>query len=288
MVKDILGRGSFVKQSSISRERLCELCDVFLNDITQCTWDGFIGAETYTCGMLYRLFGISIMKQRLIPMYEKKTGKMWKHLYPYHELRMSIRPEGFLDASKRLIISILKEMGADEEKAIILDQPFPGDDPESCMKYFDNSLAFVVDRDPRDLFIFLQTRLKNRGSFMPYENVDNYIEYYRAIRQKRHNNKISNRVLYIQFEDMVYHYNETTSRVRTFLDLPDNPHPMSIFNPQLSMANTQLFKRFHDFDKDVACIENKLSDYLFDYSNCPEPDKNAKMFFGKSPLNKRG
>ena len=60
---------------------------------------------------------------------------------------------------------------------------------------------------------------------------------------------------------------------------------MSIFNPEVSMPNTQVWKRFPQYSKDIQYIERELTDYLFDYSGCPEPDPNAQMFVGKSPLN---
>ena len=287
MVKKILSKGTFVKQSKLNRREVSNLCDEFLQTITQCKWNGFIGTETYTCGNFYRLFGISIMKQRVIPFFEHRTGKMWKKRYPYHEIRMSVCPSNFDMAAKQFVNSILCMMGADNNRNIVLDQPFPGDDPQSCMKYFDDPIAIVVDRDPRDTYIFLQTRLKNRGAFMPYDNVRDYVKYYRSIREKRPYSKSKDeRVLLIQFEDMIYHYEETTGRLRSFSNLPSNPNPKTIFIPEMSMANTQLFHRFPDFQKDVKYIEQELEDYLYDYSGCPLPKSDAKMFFGKSPLNR--
>ena len=69
-----------------------------------------------------------------------------------------------------------------------------------------------------------------------------------------------------------------------FLRLPENPRPRSVFEPDLSVANTQVFKRFPQFSKDIEVIERELPEYLYDYSGYPEPDRSKKMFYGKSPL----
>ncbi len=83
---------------------------------------------------------------------------------------------------------------------------------------------------------------------------------------------------------MVYEYDETTEKLREFLHLPINPNPKSVFDPALSVANTQVFKRYPQFEEDIRIIEKELPEYLFDYSKYPEPDFSKKMFYGKSPL----
>ena len=91
----------------------------------------------------------------------------------------------------------------------------------------------------------------------------------------------------MKFEDLVYHYDVTTKKLRDFLHLGENPNPKSIFDPSMSMANTQIWKRYPEFKKDIEYIERELEEYLFDFTGCPEPDVNSKMFNGRSPNNKK-
>ena len=79
-------------------------------------------------------------------------------------------------------------------------------------------------------------------------------------------------------------YDKTTKLIRDFLNYPDNPNPKSVFDPEISKANTQVYKRFPQFAEDIKYIENELSEYLFDFEKYEAPDMNSKMFFGKSPL----
>ena len=85
---------------------------------------------------------------------------------------------------------------------------------------------------------------------------------------------------------MVYEYENTTEQVRSFLNLPENPHPKSVFDPALSIANTQVYKRVPQFAEEVKKIEKELPEYRVDFSKYPEPDMTKKMFHGKSPLHK--
>ena len=118
---------------------------------------------------------------------------------------------------------------------------------------------------------------------MPIDTVENFVKYYRSIRDNQPYKEKNDKILCIKFEDMVYHYDETTKMIRDFLHLPENPNPKSVFDPALSIANTQVWKRFPQFAKDIEYIERELPEYLFDYSGCPEPDLKSNMFYGKSP-----
>ena len=122
---------------------------------------------------------------------------------------------------------------------------------------------------------------------MPISPVQDFVKYYRLLRDSQPYKENNKRILSIKFEDMVYKYDETTTKIRTFLNLPENPNPKSIFDPAISMPNTQVWKRFPQFAKDIEYIESELSEYLFDFSCYPEPDSNGKMFNGRSPKNRR-
>ena len=123
-----------------------------------------------------------------------------------------------------------------------------------------------MDRDPRDLYVFGKTKLMGRMRFFPIDSVEDFIIYYRAIRKDRPYLQSDHRVLCLQFEGMVYEYDKTMQKLRTFLNLPNNPHPKTVFDPSLSMANTQVYKRYTQFADDVKKIEEALPEYLFDFS----------------------
>lgn len=266
-----------------SSEKFIQLTNDFLDSIITTSWDWSLhhGDKNLVDRFLRSLYA----RFSIVPKWEMKHGRHWEG-YPLAKVYLSVMPDGFDEKARKHVHDILLAMGADFSRPIILDQPFAGNNPQACFKFFDDPYAVVVDRDPRDNYVFAKTKLLGRFHLMPINCVEDFVKYYRALRKNQPYTEPNGRVLSIKFEDMVYHYDETTARLRDFFHLPDNPNPKSIFDPAISMPNTQVWKRYPQYTKDIEYIEKELPEYLFDYSGCPEPDPNGKMFWGKSPKNK--
>lgn len=256
----------------------------FINSITTVKWNWYDGRITYRYRSKYFLH--ALMQKKIIPRIEKKEGKQ-ADIWPLQEVRLSIKPANFYHAAKKHVCELLAEMGLNETSVVVLDQPFAGNNPQACFPFFEDPYAIIVDRDPRDNYVFARTKLLGRNHFMAVEPVENFIAYYRAIRKDQPYLEENPRILRVRFEDMVYNYDETSQRIRDFIKLPDNPNPRTVFEPNLSVANTQVFKRFPQFADDIKAIERELPEYLFDYSKYPEPDFSKRMFYGKSPLHEK-
>lgn len=270
------------KTTGVPPTEFVKLTDVFLESIITTSWDWQIHGPS---GFVDRIRRSLYARLRIVPRWEVKNGRHWEG-YPLDKVYLSVLPEEFDKKARKHVHDILLAMGADFSKPIILDQPFSGNNPQACFKFFDDPYAVVVDRDPRDNYVFAKTKLLGRFHLMPINHVEDFVKYYRALRKNQPYTQPHERVLSLKFEDMVYHYDETTAKLREFFHLPDNPNPKAIFDPAISMPNTQVWKRYPQFAKDIEYIEKELPEYLFDYSGCPEPDPNGKMFWGKSPKNK--
>lgn len=255
--------------------------DKFIDKITTVKWYWYDGRVEYRYRSKY--FFQAVMKNKIIPKMERKVGHhvSW---WPLQEVRLSVRPENFYSAAQEHVEEILRCMGVDVDKVVALDQPFSGNFPQASFPFYKDPYAIVVDRDPRDNYVFARTRMLGKFHYMPINTVEDFIAYYRALRKDQPYLQTDPRVLRIRFEDMVYEYDKTTELLRKFLKLPENPRPKSVFDPELSVANTQVFKRFPQFSEDIKVIERELPEYLFDYTKYPEPDPSKKMFYGKSPL----
>lgn len=252
-----------------------------IEDITTTKWYWYDNRIVYSYKSKY--FLQTFMKKKVIPRLEKKMGHH-AHCWPLQEVRISVKPENFYKAAQKHIDEMLRGMGLDPDGIIALDQPFSGNNPQACFPFFRDPYAVVVDRDPRDNYVFARTKLLGRFHYIPIDTVEDYIAYYRALRKDQPYLKDNARVLRIRFEDMVYEYDKATAQLRNFLHLPENPRPKSVFDPELSIANTQVFKRFPQFAEDIKKIEQALPEYLYDFDLYPEPDFSKKMFYGKSPL----
>lgn len=274
---------SYTKNTRLTKEILTKSTNEFIKAITQVTWKWYIDEEI--TGVIRKLFANSLMRGRLIPRLEKKL-QINVNLYPLTDVQFSVMPSNFYEASRLHVHEIIEGMGGNYNKNIILDQPFSGNNPQVCFPFFENPYAIVVDRDPRDVYIFSKTKLIGKNHFMPTENVENFVKYYRSIRDNQPYKNRKENILRIQFEDMVYNYKDTTKKIREFCNLNNNKDEKTIFDPSLSISNTQLFLRFPRFAKDVKYIEKNLAEYIFDFDGYDKPDLKGKMFYGKSPLNK--
>ena len=253
----------------------------FIDSITMAKWYWGDGMSRNRYDI--RNFLSKIVQRKYIPKWEMKKGHRYSG-WPLKEVRLSVMPDNFYDAAKTHIEEMLSGLGLDSSGVIAFDQPFAGNNPQSCFPFFEDPYAVVVDRDPRDLYVFGKTKLMGKMHFFPIDKVEDFIAYYRCLRKGQPYLQPHPRVLCLRFEDMVYEYENTTKKLRDFLHLPENLHPKSVFDPSLSIANTQVFKRFTQFSGDIMKIEEELSEYLYDFSKYPEPDFSKKMFFGKSPL----
>lgn len=280
----VLGSRYLSKRGHVSPQRLRDLVDEFLDSITQVSW---LGKPYGKCGFWKELVGLRLVYFKIRPLLERRFGIPYKG-WPMTRLPLAVAPRNFYSAAQDFTSAILQDMGADFSRNVVLDQPFDGNNPAACFPFFRDPVAIVVDRDPRDNYVFAKTKLRemHNNRFMPIDDVRDFVKYYRLLRDGQPYQTPNDRILRLRFEEMVYEYDSATRKIRDFLHLPDNPAPKSIFDPALSVANTQVFKRFPQFSDDVALIERELPEYLFDFSRFPEPDLSGKMFFGKSPKNK--
>lgn len=275
------------KQFNVSDAQIEKITEEFIGSIVQLEWKTAKRTDILlNPSKFFHYFGIKIMKKRVLPRIQRKVGHV-VDMWPYRKVEVSIYPENFEEAARQFIRNILTLMGADLNKNIVLDQPFLGSNPVRSFRFFDNPKAIVVDRDPRDNYLFTKLVLYKTENIMPVNDVKTFVKYYRLLRDNHPYKQPNDNVLCIHFEDMVYDYENATTMIREFCHLPENPHPKSIFDPNLSMANTQLYLRYPEYAADIEYIKKELPEYLFDFDKYPKPSLSGKMFSGRSPLNRR-
>lgn len=273
------------KYANIPEELFRKSASEFIETITNVSWDWYV-QEPNT--MIKRVVELYLLRNRVIPYLEKKKGHKIK-CYPMEKVRLSNCPQRFEEAARKHVKGLLTAMGADFSKIIVMDQPFAGNNPQACFKYFDDPYAIVSDRDPRDNYVFSKTRLlgKSFSHLMPTDRVEDFVEFYRGVRDNQPYKGNDPRILSIHFEELVYNYDEATKIIRDFLHLPDNPNPRSVFDPSMSIANTQVFKRYPQFSKDIDYIEKNIPEYLFDFDKYGDVEIKGEMFVGRSPKKHR-
>lgn len=268
----------YLKAYGISKAEQKEIIDIFLERLIQFTWRSVRRSDRLLFpNLFYRYFAWSIIKNRVIPFINKRLGHC-VHMFPYRDIDVSINPECFTEDARFFILTILKKMGADFSKNIVLDQPFIGENPSRSFHFFENPKAIVVDRDPRDNYLFMRTYMYKRSNMMPADTVQNFVKYFKLLRREKSYLSENDNVLNIKFESLIYEYENTTKLIRNFCFLPENEKAQTFFKPSLSIQNTQLFRRFPEYGDDIKYIEDNLTDYLYDFDKFPSPIFNNKMF----------
>ena len=269
--------------TGITSERVDEITEEFLDSITQVKYVGFSPRiNQKDSEFIHKKIGDTLIRRKIVTKLEKKgIIKENFDFYPLGEVRASVRPAGFYEAAQKFVIDLLEGMGVDLSKNVAMDQAFSGNDPAKSFPFFPDPYAFVVDRDPRDVYIFAKKKLLSFGRFMPSDNVDNFIAYYRMLRDGQPYKEENDRILRINFEDMVYDYDNATKRINEFLGV-ESRSPKSIFEPSKSIANTNLVKRFPELREDAEKIATELPEYLFHFEDYPDVDNSGKMFYGRA------
>lgn len=134
----------------------------------------------------------------------------------------------------------------------------------------------VVDRDPRDIYILSKYIWKD--GIVPTEDLELFCKWFEYTRKHRKDEKYDeSTTMLINFEDLVYKYPKTTTMLVEWLGLDMSHHaaPMSHFDPRKSINNTRLWEEFPEYGEEIEMIENRLKEYLYDYSGVDYEEKNS-------------
>lgn len=261
----------------------------YLDSIIQVRWRG-IGAdpaiEPFRLRVANKMRRFNIF--RYLRKIEKKTGKE-PSIYPFQDVYFSVYPDDFDNKSKEFVMSLLRNMGWDGKRNIVLDQPFAGNRPLAAFPFFENPKAIIVDRDPRDYYLLYATIYYEKGwRQSPVNSVKDFISCYRRLREKATYDN-SKDVLRINFEELVYNYEDTLELIKDFCGLANHSKKGKFFKPEMSAKNTQLFKKYPEFSEEIKMIEEELTEYLFDFGKYDKGqfDISGEMFI-ENPLNPVG
>ena len=240
-----------------------EISNKYVDSLCQCKWRGLVSYDMYLDSAFEKRLRYSFLRRliKVIHILGFRTADYKRIMY------LSVAPKNFYVQTRKYIEDLFKASGYIENKICVVNQLFPANNIKPCFKFFLNSKAIVVDRDPRDLYISIKLFIKDAASFIPMDDVNSFIRYYRAVRLTKDND--CKEILYIKFEDLIYKYQDTINEIEKFLGISRHMYPKKYFEPNKSVANTQLFRRYLKYEKDIKIIEHELKEFLYIY-----PDNN--------------
>lgn len=178
----------------------------------------------------------------------------------------AIDKDTFYKYTKKYINNVIGSMNKADTEYIMVDQLVPPSNIDQYLNYFDNIKVFVVDRDPRDVYLYSKIFFKT--NVVPYKNIEEYCKWYEIIRRHRKRETIDNEnVLFVQFEDLIYKYKETTKKLIEFVGIDPEKHtkPLTKLDPVISIKNTNLKEKFPKYKNEIEYIETHLQEYLYHF-----------------------
>jgi len=211
-------------------------------------------------------FRISPIVQKIVA---KISGRDFEEFAPYiptEEKVYSIpNRERFYKETKKYTKKLFDTLDKGYD-FIAVDQLVPAMNAKRYLNYVENLKVVIVDRDPRDLFLLNELHWKKAAYICDTTNVDEYINWYKTMREHRKFEEKNENITYIMLEDLIYHYDETLKRLYDFFEIDEKHHvyKQKFFDPQISIQWTKMYEKYPDFRKnDVERIERELDEYCF-------------------------
>ena len=219
--------------------------------------------EKYTKYPLVLIKALRIIQMRLEAKFKKDYP-----IVPKRTAYISVCPDRFLENTREYIAEVIQSTGLNLNKKVLLDQPFPPNNPTEVFHYYKDPYAIVVDRDPRDIYLIAKRLSHLAATYIPHDTVEDFVEAYRAIRRGQEGD--DSHVLRINFEDLIYRYEDTVKLIESFLNLGEHTAPKKYLKPERSIATTQLYKVYPDEADNIKYIERNLKEYLYPYESFGE------------------
>lgn len=171
--------------------------------------------------------------------------------------------EEFYNLTREFCERLCESINTSESEYVVIDQLVSTTNISRYLNYINDLKVIIVDRDPRDIFI--QHRISGEH-VLPLDS-ELFVKHFVGLRSSIQNEIKNESVLRIQFEDMIYHYDSTTHMINDFLGLNEANHTRKkkLFNPDISVKNTQMWKNHKQFESDVKVISEALSEFLYDF-----------------------
>ena len=254
------GTGFIQRYEPFFGGKYLELSKQYVDELTDFKYSGFWFYDLYERGKVY-YYGKSLQSKVYHKMKIKKSILPDEYTLASHPSR-----EKFLGITQKYIVNLMNAANPENFPILMMDQMLPSSNINKCLRYFpEDTKVVIVTRDPRDVF-FVEKFVWN-DNVIPHdpELFCKWFEYTHS--SNRDENTDPDKVITINFEDLIYNYAEMVSSLEKFLDLKKEDHIRQFkgLNPKRSYGNTQLWKKFED-PESLRIIEKNLPQYLYHFN----------------------
>ena len=164
----------------------------------------------------------------------------------------AIDREIFYKYTKEYVGNVIGSMNKKHTDFVVVDQLVPPSNIDRYLNYFNDVKVIVVDRDPIDVYLF--EKIECKCGVIPTKDVCDFCKWYEITRRHRKREKYNeDKVYFLQFEDLIYHYEETVKNLIEFVGIPAKNHINSklYLKPEISINNTNLKVKYPEYSKDI-------------------------------------
>ena len=235
----------------------------YVESLIDVEWSGYWHRDIMDENILRKLLYYAERFIQKIILRQKDTASKY-YRKPMYYAKPS--KEKFLTNTRKYLDNLFDGMKIKTD-FLALDQLVPPENTSEFLKYFDDNVKIViVDRDPRDLYLL--ERYEYQETWVPYQNIDDYIKWYRLIREHRYEEEIDkNNVVFVHFEDFIYDYDNTIDKVLVFceIDKSEWKNKRKYFDPDISIKNTKKWLVYPEASREIELIKKELSEFLVEY-----------------------
>ena len=171
--------------------------------------------------------------------------------------------EEFYKATQDFCDKLCASVANESDEYFIMDQAVPTTNIARYLNYIPDLKVIIVERDPRDVYVQEMIAGNHVLSVEPEYFARQFVDSRSTVNEELKNPN----VIRIQFEDLIYKYEETTKTIREFIGLSEEKHirKKQCFDPSISINNTKLWLKDTRWDSQVRIVEKRLSGYLYDF-----------------------
>lgn len=234
----------------------------YIDSLTDFTFDGGWQYDYYDRGPWFEFW------HKLPDRILQRT--IWRHKSDKHfsldkfvTLASHPTEEKFLECTRNYTDKLMQAANKENYPIMLVDQLMPSSNIKQHMRYFNNLVTFVVDRDPRD--VYLLAKYEWNDMIVP-KDIDSFCKWYAYCRSTQKQEVFDNEnIVFIQFEDFIYKYEETAEKVMKSLCLDASQHTevKKYFKPEVSIKNTRYWIQHPECQPEADRIAEKLPEFLY-------------------------
>lgn len=241
-------------------KRWIEESKKYISNLTGLTFNGYYNQDLLELPRLRYYF------KGFLNTVAKKTGLVDKegslNLLPKEKTHLGfVSKEEFHLITRQYVENLFSDEKFSKNEYIFIDQAVPASNIARYTKYFNDLKVFVLERDPRDIYLLEKHVWKTKC--YPTGDVNDFCVWFDLTRKHRETEVYESNVMFLYFEELIYKYDETKKKIEAFLGLENINQNKKYFNPEKSIKNTQVWKRYPAENENIKIIEDKLAKYLY-------------------------